>query len=87
MTFPKYSLVESSAAFVISEVKKSEDQGEKTTFWGEGIDVGEGDKEGCGVGMVVEIGEVDGVVIGLGIGTPLSQIRFLPDFMQVNFLP
>ena len=41
--------MESSAAFVISEVKKSEDQGEKTTFWGEGIDVGEGDKEGCSV--------------------------------------
>ena len=46
---------------------------------GVGVAVGDGD----GVGDVV------GVAIGVGdlAGTPLFQINFLPDLMQVNFLP
>ena len=46
---------------------------------------------GDGVGVGVEVGEGVGVGVGVGVGflfaTPLFHTSFVPDFMQVNFLP
>jgi hypothetical protein len=42
------------------------------------------------VGFVVEVGAGVGVGVGVGVevvATPLFQTNFLPDLMQVNFLP
>jgi len=46
---------------------------------------------GAGVGVGVGVGFGAGVGVGLGVvlttPTPLFQINFLPDLMQVNFFP
>jgi hypothetical protein len=52
---------------------------------------GVGEAVGVGEGVTDGVGEVIGETVGVGVGLltnlPLSQINFLPDFMQVNFLP
>lgn len=48
----------------------------------DGFAVGVGDEVGIGAGISV----VDAVGAGLFTTTPLSQINFFPDLMQVNFL-
>ena len=42
---------------------------------------------GDGVGVGVGVGDGVGVGVGFLIATPLFQTSFVPDFMQVNFLP
>ena len=54
---------------------------------GEGIGVGSGEDDGTGVGS---IGLNTGFRFGFGAAltvTPLFQTSFVPDLMQVNFLP
>jgi hypothetical protein len=46
---------------------------------GVGVDVGVGDGEGVDIGVATDIGFL--------IAMPLFQTSFLPDLMQVNFLP
>jgi hypothetical protein len=48
-----------------------------------GEEVGVGRGVGVGAGVMVDVGVGD--VLGLGTGTPLSQISFLPLLMQVYF--
>lgn len=45
----------------------------------DGVGVGVGDDEGAGVVVVADV--------GFGSNTPLFQANFLPDFIQVYFLP
>lgn len=56
-----------------------------------GVGVGDGDGEGVGieVGSGVGVGVGVGVATGSGflIATPLFQTSFVPDLIQVNFLP
>jgi hypothetical protein len=60
---------------------------------GVGVDVGVG--VGSGVDVGVGVGSGNGVGVGVGvttgagffIATPLFQTSFVPDLMQVNFLP
>jgi predicted anti-sigma-YlaC factor YlaD len=54
---------------------------------GIGVGVGDGDEVGAGIGST---GLKTGLAEGFGaalIATPLFQISFLPDLMQVNFFP
>ncbi len=63
--------------------------------FGVGVRVGVGDAVADGVGVGVGSGDGDGEGEGVGvatgngflIGTPLFQTSFVPDLMQVNFLP
>ena len=50
---------------------------------GDAVGVAVGDAVGVAVGDAVGVG----VGAGFAIATPLFQINFLPDFMQVYFLP
>ena len=52
---------------------------------GVGVGVGEGEGEGEGSGVGVAVGVA--TCVGFLIATPLFQTSFLPDLMQVNFLP
>ncbi len=58
-----------------------------------GVGVGDGDGDGVGVGVgsgvAVGVGVGVGVATGAGflIATPLFHTSFVPDLMQVNFLP
>ena len=66
---------------------------------GDSVGVGAGDAEAIGVGFGegVGVGSAKGVGVGAGVGvttgagfltaTPLFQTSFVPDFIQVNFLP
>ena len=57
------------------------------------VGVGEGDgfgvdvAVGVGNGVLDELGIIEGFAVGFAIRTPLFQIKFLPDLMQVNFFP
>ena len=54
------------------------------------VEVGTGEGFGVDIGDEVREGVDDGVGDAIGLGetlTPLSQINFFPDFIQVNFLP
>ena len=52
-----------------------------------GIEVGDEVGDGEGDGDEVGVGEGVGVGDGSFTTTPLFQTNFLPDLMQVNFLP
>ena len=56
---------------------------------GVGVEIGVGVSVGIGSGVGVGVGVATGVVTGEGflIATPLFQTSFVPDLMQVNFLP
>jgi hypothetical protein len=60
---------------------------------GVGVGVGVGVEDGVGVGVGVGVGSTGlktGFTSGFGaalIATPLFQTSFVPDLMQVNFLP
>ena len=56
---------------------------------GEGVGVGDGNnvEVDFGVGVIDVAGVAVGVATDFGSATPLFQINFLPDLMQVNFFP
>ena len=54
---------------------------------GVGVGVGVGVGCGCGTGWGWEIGVGVGVAFTVRTVTPLFQISFFPDFMQVNVFP
>ena len=60
------------AAFIGSPKKKREPNAGEDVGVGVGVDIG--------AGVAIEFG------FGMTSGTPLFQIKVLPDFMQVNFL-
>jgi len=54
------------------------------------VEVGTGEGFGVDIGDEVREGVDEDVGDAIGLGetlTPLSQINFFPDFIQVNFLP
>ena len=54
---------------------------------GVGVGVGVGVGDGSGVGIGVATGDGVATGNGFGIATPLFQTSFVPDLIQVNFLP
>jgi hypothetical protein len=54
---------------------------------GDAAGVGDADLVGDGVGAADSVGDGDGWLLELLTAIPLFQINFLPDLMQVNFLP
>ena len=54
---------------------------------GVGVGVGVGIGDGSGVGIGVATGDGVATGNGFGIATPLFQTSFVPNLMQVNFLP